>query len=53
MTEEVQGDEAPVDAVETEVFSKPVVILIFSRVQALDVFDMARRRELQLYRQFA
>lgn len=48
VAQQVQGDEAPVDAVEAQVLRQPVVILVLARVQRLDVLDVVCRRELQL-----
>lgn len=49
--EQVQGDEAPVEAVEAEVLGQPVVVLVPARVERLDVPDVAGGGELQLVRE--
>lgn len=49
MAQQVEGDEAPVDAVEAEVLGQPVVILVLPRVQGLDVFHMVCGGEPQLF----
>lgn len=46
--EEVQGHEAPVDAVEAEVLGQPVVVLVPAGVEGLDVLHMLGGGELQL-----
>lgn len=48
MAKQVQGDEAPINAVEAEVFGEPIVVLILAGVQALDILDMVGGGELQL-----
>lgn len=48
MAQQVESDEAPVDAVQAEVLGQPVVILVLPRVQRLDVFHMVGCGELQL-----
>lgn len=40
MTQEVEGDETPVDAIESEVLCQPVVVILLPRIEALDVFYM-------------
>lgn len=52
-SEEVQPGQAPVNAVEPQMFCQPVFQFISSCIQALDVFDMSLRCELQLIGQFA
>lgn len=49
--QQVQGDEAPVEAVEAEVLGQPVVILVLARVEGLDVFHVGGGGELQLVRE--
>jgi len=46
--EEVKGSEAPVEAVEPKMLRQPVFIFILLGIEALDVFDVGRRCELQL-----
>lgn len=48
VAEQVEGDEAPVDAVETEMLGQPVVVLILPGVEGLNVFHMVFRGELEL-----
>ncbi|KXH44764.1 hypothetical protein CNYM01_02229 [Colletotrichum nymphaeae SA-01] len=48
VAEQVQRDETPIEAVEAQVLRQPVVVLVFAGVQALDVFDVRRRRQLEL-----
>lgn len=46
-TEEVEGRETPVKTVESQVFSQPVFILVFARVEALDIAHMGRGDETE------
>ncbi|UQC79755.1 uncharacterized protein CLUP02_05236 [Colletotrichum lupini] len=48
VAEEVQRYQAPVEAVEAQVLRQPVVVLVFAGIKALDVFDVRRRRQLEL-----
>jgi hypothetical protein len=40
MTENVQGSQAPVDAVEAQVFGQPVLVFVGALVERYDVLDM-------------
>lgn len=44
--EEVEGSEAPVEAVKAEVFGKVVLELIFAGIEGLNVFYVGSDREL-------
>lgn len=52
MAEQVQGDEAPVDAVQAQVLGEPVVVLILAGVQTLDVLDVVGGGELEFIGEF-
>lgn len=40
VAEEVQSGQAPVEAIETQMLRQPVVILVLSRVETLDVLNV-------------
>lgn len=52
MAEQVQGDKAPVDAIQAQMFCEPVVVLIFAGIQTLDILDMVGSGKLQLIGEF-
>lgn len=52
VAEQMQGNEAPVDSVQAQVLSEPVVVLILAGVQALDILDMFRGSQLQFIGEF-
>jgi len=45
--QQMEGRETPVKAVESQMFSQPVFILVFARVEALDVAHMGRGDEAE------
>ena len=43
MTHEMEGGQPPIEAIKAKVLSKPVLVLIFLCVEALNVLDMGCR----------